>query len=157
MKLLAILLAGFVIMGGTVQAHDVGHCTAEELLDASERLGRWLEHVSAPKKADLGDAYWAYEVYGRSADMLWEGGADMSALPVLCEEAAQFYVLAGWYTRGLLFAYIMDMDEHLPAELQMSRLERERMGDWLLQEANSLFARLGETVKAGQAALGLER
>ena len=155
-KLLAILLAGFVMMGGVAQAHDGGHCTVEEFLEFDARVEAWLEESEARAFNSASDGYDVYEAFLLTDEALWEGWADMRAMPPLCAETSPIYLAAERISRTLIFHYIWGLDELLPTQNRMASWEKARMREMLRVELENAISRFFEALQGGYVAFGLE-
>ncbi|MCY4538500.1 MAG: hypothetical protein OXE52_09765 [Chloroflexi bacterium] len=155
-RVLVILLVGFVIMVGAVQAYDGGHCTEEEFLEFDARVEAWMEESEARAFDTASDGYEVYEAFLLADEALWEGGADMSAMPPLCAETAPIYLAAERISRALIFHYIWGLDELLPAQNRMRSWEKARMREMLRAELENAISRFFEALQAGYVAFGLE-
>lgn len=173
-KLLGILVAGFVLMGGAVQAHDGGHCTEAEFLEFEGRIGVWLlETTGKLSGEELEDPLEFVEWFAVApAAMLAEDamydwfsvrmgeGLGMSESPRLCEEIVPIYLAALRILRVFPLSYILVLDERLQGEDSISSSEQSRLimtvPNALSVEIENAIAGFDDATKAGYAVMGLE-
>lgn len=135
---------------------DSWHCSRQEFLAFDARVEVWMLESEARSFNTSASGYEVYKAFTLADETLWEGGADMSALPLMCAEIAPVYLAMERVSRALIFHYILGLNDLLPSYNQMSAQEWSWMRSAVRKELENSIDQFFEALEAGYATFGLE-